>query len=566
LTARPARAELAIVGLLAALYFWLAPVQQISDAHLTVALSERMLKAGSIDLQPLIDATAPPDLPLRADDGTLPFHTVQKGAQTFYAYPLWTAALIAPASALLNALGIHATDPTTGAYRPAGEYAAQQVLAALLAAALIVVLIDLLRRVGLSARRRLCVALVLIVGSSIASSLSRALWAQLPATLLLALLLRHVIVAELSNRPPSPIAIGFGAVMLVLWRQPLIASALALLWLSAVAAPALRQKLLASVACATLLAMALHLWLYGQTLPPSRYGPALFTIEAVPERAWNLLLSASRGWLIYLPLVGVALFGAWRMPLDPIRARWRIAATLAMAGQLALLAFYRPWHGGGAYGPRLLAELTPWCVLLAGLALAAARLSNAIKFSLAALGAWQAFIHTRGAWSPATFEWNNVAPRYLAGGAVFTDWRHPQWLAGVNDRPYPPVAGEPLVVLRGRIDFSRAMSEPFINADIAAASANGRALDGPFPQLKFVLPDPPLGDEKFRLALAAAAPRTLRLWLNDELAVKQTVDGRGELEFGGSLRRMNRRNNSLRIDCAPDCSGIALLGLEQVVR
>lgn len=551
---------LLLVGLLAAIYFWLAPVQQMSDASFTIALSERILKAHSLDLAPVVRATPRAQLPFQDANGDLPLHMVRRGEQQYYAYPIWTSVLLVPWVALLNAAGWHALD-ANGAWQSAQELKMQRLTAALLGA-LIVVLLLKLSGLLTTPRRALLMALLLVIGSSIASTLSRALWAQTMATVLLSCALLHALGRERAGRDINAPWLAALLLVMVLLRQPLVFSAAALLAWVAWAQPQ-RLRALLGWGLALSAAVAFFHWLtWAQLTPPSRYGPSLFTFERVPARLYSLLFAASRGVAIYLPLALLALVVAFGVALDERAQRWRNVALLAIAGQLLLLACYRPWAGGGAYGPRLLAELTPWWALLAALVMAHRPIGKRWFAALLLLGSWQSFIHIRGAWNQWTFEWNNIEPTYVAGSANFHGWRYPQFLAGWRDRPYPPVAATPLAVLNHRVELSGADTDIYIDSDIGPAQTGGRAITGPYPQLRFVFSAPPIGAEVVELVVSSHNAALIAVFLNDQNVLATTVMGERVLAIKGEFRRGNLRNNSIRLDCAENCEQITLKALQ----
>jgi hypothetical protein len=118
----------------------------------------------------------------------------------------------------------------------------------------------------------------------------------------------------------------------------------------------------------------------------------------------GLLISPSRGLLVFSPIVAVALIGVpaacragSRSPLP-----WY---ALAFAAELVLYASYSVWWGGHTYGPRYLLDALPLLVPLAAIAMAAhwrwpakgaAALALAWSIALAATGA---FCYPHDAWN-----------------------------------------------------------------------------------------------------------------------------------------------------------------------
>jgi hypothetical protein len=125
-----------------------------------------------------------------------------------------------------------------------------------------------------------------------------------------------------------------------------------------------------------------------------------------------------------------------------------VPALLASAGQLAMLACFTGWHAGHCYGPRYFCDVLPWFFLLAVLAYRGAQGSRELaavgagrprlvgELALAAvLCGWGLFVHTRGALSVATLQWNATVDVDVSyRGSVF-DWRYPQFLAGMIPPP-----------------------------------------------------------------------------------------------------------------------------------
>jgi hypothetical protein len=77
----------------------------------------------------------------------------------------------------------------------------------------------------------------------------------------------------------------------------------------------------------------------------------------------GLLLSPGRGLLVYSPIFVLSIVGAaiaWRRGGDPLLR----ALSVGIALTVVVYARWVSWWGGGSYGPRLLADLTPALTLL----------------------------------------------------------------------------------------------------------------------------------------------------------------------------------------------------------
>jgi len=85
----------------------------------------------------------------------------------------------------------------------------------------------------------------------------------------------------------------------------------------------------------------------------------VFVAGDVPKALAGLLASPGRGLLVYAP---IALWGIWIGLRGDRRTRWIAIGCLA---QIVFASTFFKWHGGQAYGPRLLSELTWVAIVLA---------------------------------------------------------------------------------------------------------------------------------------------------------------------------------------------------------
>jgi hypothetical protein len=124
-----------------------------------------------------------------------------------------------------------------------------------------------------------------------------------------------------------------------------------------------------------------------------------------PEGFAGLLISPSRGLLIYSPVVLVAAAGirlsfaeGWRSPLP-----W---CCLALAIQYALYGSYAVWWGGHTYGPRYLVDVLPVAVPLAAVAMSGPRPGRTARVAAAAALAWSVVVAATGAFCYPHDQWN----------------------------------------------------------------------------------------------------------------------------------------------------------------
>ena len=175
-----------------------------------------------------------------------------------------------------------------------------------------------------------------------------------------------------------------------------------------------------------------NLWAFGSVVP--LYANSLYpNLARIPEAFAGLLISPSRGLLVFSPallLAGFGLLWAWRRRLLT-GLDWAILAAGLL--QFALLCLWHAWEGGHSYGPRLQTDLLPFALwflcfgLQAGTALAPAgrrRLWGGFTL-LFAIGF---LIHLRGA-TDSDVHWWNSSPASQPRERVW-DWSDPQFLRG----------------------------------------------------------------------------------------------------------------------------------------
>ncbi len=85
------------------------------------------------------------------------------------------------------------------------------------------------------------------------------------------------------------------------------------------------------------------------------------TVEQFLEGFWGLLISPSRGILVFTPVSLLAIPGAWQV------WKWRsgkdeklfLCLTVAAVGIFLQYCFFKVWTGGACYGPRYLTDILP---------------------------------------------------------------------------------------------------------------------------------------------------------------------------------------------------------------
>jgi hypothetical protein len=353
----------------------------------------------------------------------------------FYYFPIGTPIFFAPLVWLVNQFG---WDMSVRA----DEAQAQNLFSALVAAAVCLVIYATCRSY-LESLPGFLITAVTVLGSSLVSTASTALWNMDLAALFVALCL-WLIARFDSGRSPSlrPLLLGsflFAAYLCRPSAAVFVAVVLGYLLLTDRSA-----WLKTAVVSAGLLALFLIFsrFEYGQWLPPYYNEAGRFQLERAPVwiALYGNLLSPSRGLLIFSPfLIPVGLGTAAHFGMLKKRPLfWLVPAWLALL--LLLLARSTKWWGGYAYGPRLLLEIMPGLALLTVLVWQEVARSGGPKLRAGLAGAYLIlglagiWINTyQGLFNQYTAWWNGaIAPDVDRRADYLLNWEYPQFLA-TND-------------------------------------------------------------------------------------------------------------------------------------
>lgn len=286
-------------------------------------------------------------------------------------------------------------------------------LTASLFAAATVILSFFTARQWLSPVRATFLAVGLGLGTGFWSTVSQTLWQTETAVLGLAVAIH----AWCRNRPTRNVAIlmGVGLALAGMTRPqlaPIVIVLTAAMWKRLSTRDASFGT--AIVLVSGLAICAVNMTWFGhplgaqallQEVNASLHGTgAMFT--AGLEGAMGLLVSPSRGILIFSPIVLIAIAAmpraftaGWHSPLA-----W---CALALLAQFALYASYSVWWGGHTYGPRYLLDLLPVAVPLAAVMMAPASRPRPVLTVCAAVAlAWSLVVAATGAVCYPHERWN----------------------------------------------------------------------------------------------------------------------------------------------------------------
>lgn len=269
--------------------------------------------------------------------------------------------------------------------------------------------------------------LLYVLATSVRTVASQALWQHAGVHLCVAgalwLVLRDGPVSR-RRELAAGLALGFGGVV----RQT---AALAALGIGGGRRLALT---LGAAAVGLLPLLAYDQLAFGQPLEQG-YGSKPFDTP-LPVGLYGLLLSPSRGLLIYAPFLAFALWSlalAWRRP-GPVARRLR-GLGLVWAGTLVLYATYTEWWGGRVFGPRFLDDQAP--VLFAALAWGIGQgvlARRGARLAFAAAAAWSLVLFNAAALAYDQ-RWDTLPLNVNFHPERLFDWGDPQWLAVLGSLP-----------------------------------------------------------------------------------------------------------------------------------
>jgi hypothetical protein len=420
--------------------FYLSPVQQVSDSQYSMLLTENLIQHHSTHL----DAYSFPGS-IEEPNGTLgprlningrTYQLQRIRGHVMYIFPYGSSILALPFVAIANELGVHTFKPD-GSYDSDGEIAIETMISALLMAGLTLIIFETGLLI-LGPLESVVIALGTAFGTQIWSSASRALWSQTWFVLLEAVLILVVLKSEREKTKFHPVIIA----TLLSWMyfvRPTASVAIICLTIYVIAFHRRDFALYAVTGGAWLLAfVAFSLNTFGEWLP-GYYVASRLQFVNFGTAITGVLISASRGLFVFVPVFAFVLYRVARywqsLPFRQLAA----TALAAIVLQWLVVAGFKNWWGGWAYGPRLMTETVPWFALLAILGQNAAmraprsRKGRAEIAVGAVLLALSIFINARGAVSWVTWNWN-IDPDIDYHPDRAFDWSHPEILAGL----WPP--------------------------------------------------------------------------------------------------------------------------------
>lgn len=408
--------------------FYFSPVHYIEDSSFSLLMDEAIIHKWTPDM---ISYQVPRGHgSIFINDGYPYTIKIIKG-RLLYVYPWGSSLLSLPAVAILNAIQFKIA--RHGKYDGSRETRMQAIIAAGICAFTIWAVYQA-AIYFLPMSWSLMIALGTAFGTPIWSSASRSLWPQTWAltlgTIAICILLRGSMRPLLLGtilawsgfvRPQViPQVIATTAYVLVkydrrfFWRY----TAAGVFWAVAVGTIVFffTGGFFSALYSAEMLDFAHHFWL----------------------RLYGVLLSPSRGFLVFSPVALVPLyliFRYWRVLPDPPLA---ILALVVIGMHLVMLSSYVNWWGGDSYGPRCMLDVVAWFGLLAILGVRSYVDDRSLSFasrlmttSMAALAlAISIAANAPGALMQNSIHWRLIEPHNLQ---AIWDWHDPQFLCWLRD-------------------------------------------------------------------------------------------------------------------------------------
>ena len=275
-------------------------------------------------------------------------------------------------------------------------------------------------------------ALALALGTNLWAAVSQTLWQQETALcgLMGAVWLLGAPNGTLGRALAAGALLGIAAA-----ARPQVAPAVAILAASMVVRWGRRGAIgIAPIALAAIAVVAINISWFGHPLG------AVPKLEALhPEyhglsgsfqwQPWigaaGLLVSPSRGLLIFSPIVAFAALGLRHARREGRRSDLAWCAAAA-AAQMTLYSFYGVWWGGHTFGPRYALDALPMLVPVAAAALPAILASRVLRWTAAACLAWSIAAAAAGAFIYPAEVWNTDPADVDRAHDRLWEWRDSQ--------------------------------------------------------------------------------------------------------------------------------------------
>lgn len=414
------------------------------DSRYALLVAERLITEGTFHVDDVPGLTGPDWSRIESErDRKIPNNFIRVHERYFYYFPPGTPVLTAPIVGVSRAMGFGVTDEQ-GRYLHKREGLIQSAVASGLMA-MLAAIIFLTARTWLAQTPSLWIAIGAAFGSQMWSTASRSLWSHTWGIFLIGWVIWMLVRDADRKRTTSP----FWMATLLSWSffcRPIFAIPIVGIVLMLSVTRQIRLRFAITGALWLIGFVAFSQFHYRDWLPPyympERLGSSQFT-----EALLGILVSPSRGLLIYVPIVLIPVFATlrfWRF----VRHRelaW-LAFGVLVAHELAIASF-SDWWGGYSYGPRLSTDLVPWFAVLTMIGFDGAsratgsthgagfsRSQRGVAGTLLAISIW---MNGQAGVAQSPMKWNGhpAVPGQSIEDRLW-DWRHPQFLHGIQSIDY----------------------------------------------------------------------------------------------------------------------------------
>lgn len=175
--------------------------------------------------------------------------------------------------------------------------------------------------------------------------------------------------------------------------------------------------------------LAYSAFMFGNPLEQG-YGAKPFDLASIVTGMYGLLLSPSRGLLIYEPFTlfaFAALLLSWKRPGNVASLLRR--GSLSLLITLLLYATYAEWWGGRVFGPRFLDDGAPLLFTALAWGISQGLLNRQLYRRLFYLSAgWSLLLFNAAAFTYTNQTWDMNPTNINLDPARLFDWSNPQWL------------------------------------------------------------------------------------------------------------------------------------------
>lgn len=401
-------------------------VASSTDTIVTTFLPISIIRGNGFDLEKVYP-TIRKLLPSKVGDSGLPYYVIKENNHILSTFPVFSSLVATPIyllPVLVKNVTLDNLDNHINLILSLGKISAS-TFSGISAALVFLCLKELL-----NTKKSLMLTTLYALGTSTLSISSQSFWQHAASQMFLASTI-YVFVKGQKNKKLLPLCglfLGFAAVS----RFPNLIIAIAF---SAYFVFFERKKLLNFVWYSTP-AILFFAW-YQITYPGNLF---FYKYEAIGEIASfnhsflkgfsGLLFAPNKGLFIYSPIFLLSIWGiiiAWRKKLKALRF-----FSVVIFLYIAFVAKWSAWHGGWSYGPRMLADITPFLILLTSPVANDTKIWTNFIFKRIfwIIGFVSVFIHFLGA-TVADFSWYSIQTMFLpiekAKEAEFLwNWKYPE--------------------------------------------------------------------------------------------------------------------------------------------